>query len=189
MSFEDFREDVRRRMGVNTALANQRLGGGCLGLVGGIVFLFLFWPLGLALLLISFLFQIVGNQRSGSERAAMAVADAEALRLWEERKRLPPPPGPEDPLFRSAEKLFSFLEEALAVGERLPFGPAKVRRAEEADQLLEELLVVCEEIAFLSQSEAEELEWRVDQLKAAAFPEEEEDVRTEPPGSEDISPG
>jgi len=26
VSFEDFREDIRRRMGVNTALANQRLG-------------------------------------------------------------------------------------------------------------------------------------------------------------------
>ena len=100
----------------------------------------------------------------------MAVADAEALRLWEERKRLPPPPGPEDPLFRSAERIFSSLEEVLAVGERLPPGPAKVRRAEEADQLLEELFVVCEEIAFLSQAEAEELEWRVDQLKAAASP-------------------
>lgn len=188
MSFEDFREDVRRRMGVNTALANQRLGFGCLGWLGGFVFLFLFWPLGLALLLISFLFQIVGNQRSGSERAAMAVADAEALRLWEERKRLPPPPRPEDPLFRSAERIFSSLEEALAVGERLPPGSAKVRRAEEADQLLEELFVVCEEIAFLSQAEAEELERRVGQLMAGAFPEEE-DVRTEPPGSEDIPPG
>lgn len=31
MSFEEFRKDVRRRMGVNTALANQRLGCGCLG--------------------------------------------------------------------------------------------------------------------------------------------------------------
>ncbi len=185
MSFEDFREDVRRRMGVNTALANQRLGFGCLGWLGGFVFLFLFWPLGLALLLISFLFQIVGNQRSGSERAAMAVADAEALRLWEERKRLPPPPGPEDPLFRSAERIFSSLEEALAVGERLPPGSAKVRRAEEADQLLEELFVVCEEIAFLSQAEAEELEWRVDQLKVAASQEEEEEP--EPLGPEDGS--
>jgi hypothetical protein len=168
VSFEDFREHVRRRMGVNTALANPRLGCGCLGWLGGFVFLFLFWPLGLALILISFLFQIVGNQRSGSERAAMAVADAEALRLWEERKRLPPPPGPKDPLSRSAERIFSALEEALAVGERLSPGPAKVRRAEEADQLLEELFVVCEEIAFLSQAEAEELEWRVDQLKEEA---------------------
>ena len=149
MSFDEFREDVRRRMGVNTALANQRLGW-----LGGIVFLFVFWPLGLALLLISFLFQIVGNQRSGSERAAMAVADAEALRLWEERKRLPPSAGPEDPLFRAAERISSSLEEALAVGERLPQGPAKVRRSEEADELLEELFVVCEEIAFLSQAEA-----------------------------------
>ncbi len=26
VSFEDFREDIRRRMGVNRALANQRLG-------------------------------------------------------------------------------------------------------------------------------------------------------------------
>lgn len=66
------------------------------GLAGGVVFLFLFWPLGLALLLISFLFQNVGNQRSGSDRAAIAVADAEALRLWEDRKRLPPPAGSED---------------------------------------------------------------------------------------------
>lgn len=175
MSFEDFREDVRRRMGVNTALANQRLGCGCLGWLGGFVFLFLFWPLGLALLLISFLFQIVGNQRSGSERAAMAVADAEALRLWEERKRLAPPPGHEDPLFRSAERIFSSLEEALAVGERLPPGSAKVRRAEEADQLLEELFVVCEEIAFLSQAEAEELEWRVGQLRLESSPDPEAD--------------
>ncbi len=169
------RVDFFADSGGNTALANQRLGCGCLGWVGGFVFLFLFWPLGLALLLISFLFQIVGNQRSGSERAAMAVADAEALRLWEERKRLPPPAAPEDPLFRSAERIFSSLEEALAVGERLPQGPAKVRRAEEADQLLEELLVVCEEIAFLSPAEAEELELRVNQLRevGSASPEEE----------------
>ena len=187
MSFEEFREDVRRRMGVNTALANQRLGCGCLGWLGGIVFLFVFWPLGLALLLISFLFQIVGNQRSGSERAAMAVADAEALRLWEERKRLPPSAGPEDPLFRAAERISSSLEEALAVGERLPQGPAKVRRSEEADELLEELFVVCEEIAFLSHAEADELERRVEQLKAEAFPED--DVWTESPGAEDIPPG
>jgi len=191
VSFEAFREDVRRRMGVNTALANQRQGCGCLGWLGGFVFLFLFWPLGLALLLISFLFQIVGNQRSGSERAAMAVADAEALRLWEEQRRPLLPPTPKDPLFRSAERLFSFLEEALAVGERLRPGPAKVRRAEEADQLLEELFVVCEEIAFLSQAEADELEWRVGQLKAGAFSEEEEEegLRANPPGSEDIPPG
>ena len=74
-------------------------------------------------------------------------------------------------------------------GKRLRPGPAKVRRAEEADQLLEELLVVCEEIAFLSPAEAEELEWRVEQLKAEASPEEEEDVRTSFPGSEDIQPG
>ncbi len=158
-----------------------------MGWLGGFVFLFLFWHLGLALLLISFLFQIVGNQRSGSERAAMAVADAEALRLWEERKRLPPPAGPEDPLLRSAAKIFSSWEEALAVRGRLPPGPAKLRRAEEVDQLLEELFVVCEEIAFLSQAEADDLEWRVEQLKAEASPEEEEeDVRTEPPGFEDI---
>jgi len=57
--------------------------------------------------------------------------------------------------------------------------------AEEADQLLEELFVVCEEIAFLSQAEAEELEWRVDQLKAAASQEEEE--TPEPLGPEDGS--
>lgn len=52
------------------------------------------------------------------------------------------------------------------MGERLRPGPAKVRRAEEADQLLEELLVVCEEIAFLSPAEADELEQRVDRLRA-----------------------
>jgi hypothetical protein len=171
MTFEEFREDVRRRMGVNTSLANQRLGCGCLGFLGGFVFLFLFWPLGLALILISFLFQIVGNQRSGSERSAMAVADAEALRLWEERKRLPLPRAPKDPLFRSAEKIFSSLEEALAVGERVPPGPSKIRRAEEADQLFEELIVICEEIAFLSQAELEDLEWRVNQLKKTSLPE------------------
>jgi hypothetical protein len=176
VSFEEFREDVRRRMGVNTALANQRLGCGCLGWLGGFTFLFLFWPLGLALLLISFLFQIVGNQRSGSERAAMAVADAEALRLWEEQQRLPLPPAPTDPLFRSAERLFSSLEESLAVGERLRPGPAKVRRAEEADQLLEELLVVCEEIAFLSPAEADELEQRVERLRAESSSDPESDL-------------
>ena len=68
------------------------------------------------------------------------------------------------------------MEEALAVGEMLFPGPAKVRRAEEADQLLEELFVVCEEIAFLSQAEAEELEWRVVQLRLDSFPDPEADL-------------
>ncbi len=57
---------------------------------------------------------------------AKAVADAEALRLWEERKRLPIPRAPKDPLFRSAERPLLSLEEALAVGERVPPGPLKI---------------------------------------------------------------
>ncbi len=166
MTFEELRGDVRRRMGVNPALANKHLGFGCLGWLGGFIFLFLFWPLGLAFLLISFLFQIVGNQRSGSERAAMALADAEAIRLWEVQRRLPPPPAAQDPLFRSAERLYSSLEESLAVGERLRPGHTKVLRAEEAEQLLKQLLVVCEEIAFLSPADADELEQRVAHLNA-----------------------
>lgn len=170
VSYEEFREDVRRRMGVNTTLANRRSGLGCLGWAGGFVFLFLFWPLGLALLLISFLSQIVRNQRSGSERAAMAVADAEALRLWEERRRSFASPLSQDPLFRSAEKIYSSLEEVLEVGERLPPGPLRLRRSQDADQLLEELFVICEEIAFLSPSQVEQLEWRVDQLKQVSSP-------------------
>ena len=176
MRYEDFRDDVRRRMGVNTDLVNQRLGCGCLGWLGGFVFLFLFWPLGLALLVISFLFQIVGNQRSGSERAAMAVADAEALRLWEERKRLPPSQSQDDPLARSAKRILSSLEEALAVGERLPPGRSKARRAAEAEQLLEELFVICEEIAFISKAEADELEWRVNQLKELSLETHESEL-------------
>jgi uncharacterized membrane protein len=176
MTYEEFRDDVRRRMGVNTALANQRFGCGCLGLLGGFVFLFWFWPLGLALLLISFLFQIVGNQRSGSERAAMAVADAEALRLWEERKYRLRAKSQDDPLTRSAKRILSSLEEALAVGERLSIGRAKVQRAAEAEELLEELFVICEEIAFLSQEQADDLEWRVAELSRSSHAEPDSDT-------------
>ena len=106
----------------------------------------------------------------------MAVADAEALRLWEERKRLRPSQSQDDPRARSAKRILYSLEEALAVGERLPPGRSKARRAAEAEQLLEELFVICEEIAFISKAEADELEWRVNQLKELSLETPESEI-------------
>ena len=152
---------------MNKHLANQGTGCGCLGWLGGFICLFLFWPLGVALIIVSLLLQILSGQRRGSERAAMAVADAEAMRLWEERSRRKKRSSEnraDDPLYRAARKLFHTLQEALAAGERLPVGQARARRAKEAQALLDELLVLCESISFLSETDADELDERLQML-------------------------